>query len=109
MTTVSAHAVVDRAIERIHAEDTEGFLDLFTEDGHVDDWGRILRGRDEIRAWSDNELIGAHGRMTDIVETHTDDTATINAMWTSEHHTGRSAFEFHVDGDRITAMKITAG
>ncbi|WP_431948563.1 nuclear transport factor 2 family protein [Actinacidiphila sp. bgisy167] len=49
---------VRRAVEAANAHDTAGFLDLFTEDGAVDDWGRRFVGREALETWSDREFIG---------------------------------------------------
>lgn len=37
-------AVVERFITAINDADTDAFVACFTDDGYVDDWGRVLKG-----------------------------------------------------------------
>ncbi|HEY2479421.1 MAG TPA: nuclear transport factor 2 family protein [Solirubrobacterales bacterium] len=71
-------APVEAALAATNANDVDAFLDCFTRDGVVDDWGREFRGRDEIRAWSDREF------------------------------NGPSHFKFQIEGDKVTRMAIRA-
>jgi hypothetical protein len=54
---------VARLLEATNAEDTTSFLESFTEDGVVDDWGREFAGRDRIAEWDAAENIGVHSRI----------------------------------------------
>ncbi len=54
---------VRRAIEAANGGDTAAFVNLFTPDGVVDDWGREFAGRDAIRTWSDQEFIGVRVKL----------------------------------------------
>lgn len=100
-------AVVDRFLEVVRDGDTDGFLRLFTAEGKVDDWGRIFAGSRRIRAWSDEEFIGAQGRLSDVRVETTATTATVVAQWTSRRHTGPSRFVLLVDGVHLQSMTIT--
>ena len=51
--TVSLPAPVQAVFDATNAGDTAAFLDAFTADGVVDDWGREFRGHAEIQRWSD--------------------------------------------------------
>lgn len=86
----------------------DGFLGAFADPGAVDDWGRIFTGRDEIRAWSDVEFIGAKGTLE--VEEVSDgpDGFTVIGDWRSNHANGRSSFAF-VLGDGGQVEKVTIG
>lgn len=87
----------------------EPLLDAFTAGGVVDDWGRTFTGRDEIRAWSNREFIGARGTLAiEVVET-TDETITVVGDWHSTFANGRSKFVFETDGDKLTRMTIREG
>ena len=96
-------------IDTVNRHDQEGFLDAFTGDASVDDWGRSFTGRDAIKAWSDGEFIGAEGTMT-VTDTSVDgDTVTVIADWRSNHANGLSKFVFEVDGDKLRSMTIREG
>jgi hypothetical protein len=38
-------AVVDKVLAAVNSGDTDAFLDLFSADGEVDDWGSIYSGK----------------------------------------------------------------
>lgn len=96
-------------VETVNAGDTIGFLDSFTPNGVVDDWGRRFCDREAIRKWSDAEFIGADGRMTVTAVATGDDTVEVTADWRSTHANGLSLFVFTLAGDKIALMRISAG
>lgn len=96
-------------IETVNRHDEAGFLDAFTTDGAVDDWGRVFTGREAIKGWSDNEFIGATGTLTPEEVTIGDDGITVVGDWRSTHANGRSAFTFDVAGDKLARMTIREG
>lgn len=96
-------------IDTVNAHDAQGFLDAFTTDGTVDDWGREFTGRDAIKAWSDKEFIGSRGTLAVEDVDDTGDTVTVIGDWRSNHANGRSKFVFETDGDKLTKMTIREG
>ncbi|UVI36111.1 nuclear transport factor 2 family protein [Brevibacterium spongiae] len=96
-------------IDVVNAHDEQGFLDAFTSEGVVDDWGREFAGREAIKAWSDKEFIGATGTITPEEVTEDGDRVTVIGDWRSTHANGRSSFAFDLDGDRIAKMTIREG
>ena len=93
----------------VNAHDEHGFLDAFTEDGWVDDWGRKFTGREEIKAWSDKEFIGACGTL-DIERTREQDgQVTVIGGWTSNCANGPSKFTFDIAGGKLASMRIPEG
>ena len=77
-------------IDTVNAHDNQGFLDAFTPDGTVDDWGREFQGREAIKAWSDKEFIGATGVLTPEEVTVDGNDVTIIGDWRSTHEIGRA-------------------
>ncbi len=99
---------VERFVEAINQGDTEAFLDLFMSDGVVNDWGRRFVGRDEIRKWSDKELIGAKGRLTITTPPEQQGSKTIfMTEWKSSYFSGTGRFTISRGGDRIRELKIS--
>ncbi|GAA4753937.1 nuclear transport factor 2 family protein [Gordonia alkaliphila] len=95
-------------VETVNKHD-DAFLDFFTDDGFVDDWGRIFTGRDAIQDWSDKEFIGAKGTMT-VTQVDTDgDDIVVIADWRSSWANGLSRFTFRPAGDKFAAMIIREG
>lgn len=100
---------VSRFIDTVNRHDEDGFLNAFTSDGYVDDWGRVFRGRESIKAWSDKEFIGANGVLTVQEQTVDGDQATVVGDWASSHANGLSSFTFILAGDKLSAMVIREG
>lgn len=108
-TTPEVPSPIDDFIKAVNRHDEEAFLDSFTSDGSVDDWGRVFTGREAIKSWSDNEFIGANGTLTPEEVSESDDGTLIVGDWASNHANGRSAFTFQTDGDKISRMTIREG
>jgi len=93
----------------VNAHDEQGFLDAFTPEGSVDDWGRIFTGREEIKAWSDKEFIGARGRLDIESASEQDGQVTVIGDWKSNYANGRSNFIFEIQGSKLSRMAIREG
>lgn len=109
MTELQIPEPVASFIETVNRHDDAGFLDAFTADGAVDDWGRIFPDRESIKAWSDVEFIGAKGTLTPEEVAVAGDEITVIGDWRSNHANGRSSFAFVVAGDKIVRMTIREG
>jgi hypothetical protein len=102
-------AAVHRAIDAANGGDTEAFLDAFVDgEGAVDDWGRVFRGRDRIREWSDAEFIGQQVSL-DVTGVRSEGpTTVVSAQVGGDGFNGPSDFAFEVSGDKVVLMRITA-
>lgn len=109
MTQPQIPTTIANFIEVVNAHDEQGFLDAFTPDGTVDDWGREFVGREAVKGWSDKEFIGATGTITPEEVTDEGDRVTVIGDWASTHANGRSSFAFDLDGDKIAKMTIREG
>jgi len=107
--SVSIPEPVASFVDRVNDHDERGFLEAFTPDGVVDDWGREFRGREAIKGWSDVEFIGARGVLDVRSAETTPDGVTVVGDWRSRHANGLSSFAFRVEGDRIARMTIREG
>ncbi|GAB3354059.1 nuclear transport factor 2 family protein [Amycolatopsis echigonensis] len=109
MSEVEIPEPVASFVDAVNRHDDAAFLDAFTENGVVDDWGRSFSGRQKIKEWSDVEFIGSRGILTPEEVTASGDTVTVVGDWRSNHANGRSKFVFEVDGDRLAKMTIREG
>ncbi|MET9480752.1 nuclear transport factor 2 family protein [Streptomyces sp. NPDC006638] len=107
MSTMSVPAAVQRALDAANSADTEAFLDAFTLDGAVDDWGRVFGGRDAIRGWSDKEFIGVNVRLDVTGVNRSGDRVTVSAVVGGDGFNGPSDFTFVVADDGVSLMRIT--
>lgn len=97
-------------VDAVNAHDEDAFLDSFTADGYVDDWGRVFRGRAEIDGWSRKELIGATGTLTvHSVATAPTGEVVVVGDWRSSHANGLSRFDFALAEDKVASMTIRDG
>ena len=99
---------VQSALDAANAGDVDAFLDVFVDgEGAVDDWGRVFRGRDAIRGWSDTEFIGKQVTL-EVTGVRTDGTTTVvRAQVGGNGFNGPSDFAFEVSGDRVARMTIS--
>jgi len=109
MTTPTLPEPVSSFFEAVHSQDEDAFLGAFTDDGSVDDWGRVFTGRAQIKAWSDKEFLGSAGRLAVQSVEAEDGRVTVVGDWSSSYANGRSAFTFDLLGDRIRRMTIREG
>ncbi|MBO1900456.1 nuclear transport factor 2 family protein [Leucobacter weissii] len=102
----SLPAPVQRFVDAINAADTDAFVDAFTPDGLVDDWGRELHGPDGLRSWADTDAIGMNARITILSADVDGDTVTTRFDWASRRFNGRSEGIFVIAGDRLSSFTI---
>ena len=107
-TDESIPAAVQRALTAIDEQDTDAFVAAFGQDGFVDDWGRQFRGPEQIRSWSDNELIGKHATFSATQVSTPGNPITLLTQVGGDGFNGPSHFTFSVQGDEIASMTITA-
>jgi hypothetical protein len=108
MTTTELPPPVARAIDAVNAGDTEAFLSEFPAEGWIDDNGRRFTGHDEMRAWSDRELIGANSRFDVTGSEPIEGGVALDIEVASDGFNGYSRFAFGVEGEQLRSMAITA-
>ena len=101
-------APIQSALDAANAGDVEAFLDAFVDhEGAVDDWGRVFRGRDAIRGWSDSEFIGKQVTL-EVTGVRTDGATTVvSAKVGGNGFNGPSDFAFEITGDKVSQMTIS--
>lgn len=104
--TTSLPAPVAASIDATNAGDLQAFLDVFTPDGAVDDWGRVFTGPAEITGWSDNEFIGKNVTLAVTEPTTTGADTVVIATVGGDGFNGPSTFTYTVSGDKLSRMTI---
>jgi hypothetical protein len=99
---------VQSALDAANGGDVEAFVGAFVDGtGAVDDWGRVFRGRDAIRGWSDAEFIGKQVTL-EVTAVRTDGATTVvSAQVGGNGFNGPSDFAFEVSGDKVARMTIS--
>ncbi|MFI5890183.1 nuclear transport factor 2 family protein [Actinoplanes sp. NPDC051513] len=97
-----------RLVDAANANDIDAFLAGFTADGAVDDWGRVFRGAEKIRGWSDREFIGKQVSLTVERVRRSGDETVVSAAVGGKGFNGPSTFTFLTEGDLVARMTIRA-
>ncbi|MDX8450406.1 nuclear transport factor 2 family protein [Mesorhizobium captivum] len=97
---------IRRFVEATNAGDTEAFLETFTADAFLSDWGRSFRGREQIARWNQTDNIGVQSRL-DIVRIALSDGAHhVRIKVAGNGFNGEGDMTFTLDGDRIASLVI---
>lgn len=101
-------APISRFISTTNAADSDAFVALFTADGSLDDWGRVVHGHDGIRSWDSTDNIGKQSQfeLVDIGEEAAPDTYLVHLKVTGKGFNGVSPFRFTLRGDLIERVVI---
>lgn len=103
---MSIPAPVHAVVTAINEADIDAFVNAFTPDGYVDDWGRVLHGPEGVRSWGLSDAIGAGAQMR-VVEFQTEgDVTEIEFEWTSRVFNGTSRARVTTRGDLVSAFVI---
>ena len=97
---------VSRLLAATNAEDPIAFLDAFTEDGVVDDWGRRFEGRDRIAAWDAAENIGVHSRIEATSVRRSGDTVEFGVRVSGQGYNGGGTFTARLRDGRVAELMI---
>ena len=94
-------AAVAQLLQATNTEDRTLFLDAFTEDGVVDDWGREFAGRARIAEWDAGENIGVHSRIEATSVRRAGDTVEFGVRVTGDGYNGGGTFTAELKGGKI--------
>lgn len=104
--TVELPVPVQQLVDAINAGDTEAFVDSFTSDAVVNDWGRVLTGHDGVRSWAETDAIGQNAQMT-VQDATTDGNVTeLRFGWSSNRFNGTSSAFATVVGEKVSEFRI---
>lgn len=97
-------------IDTTNAADTEGFVALFTDEAHVEDYGRAFEGRPGAADWNQSDNIGRNAHF-DYVGCEPDpkggaDAFVVTVDVSGDGFTGRSTLHVTVDGEKISRLVI---
>jgi hypothetical protein len=97
---------VAQLLAATNAEDRASFLDSFTEDGVVDDWGRVFSGRARIAEWDAGENIGVHSRIEATSVRRDGDTVEFGVRVTGGGYNGGGTFTAHLRDGKVDRLLI---
>jgi ketosteroid isomerase-like protein len=100
---------IQQFIDTTNAGDSDGFVDLFTEDAYVNDWGREFHGHDGVRSWDRTDNIGkkSHFQFVDYRDGGEPDTYVVTLKVTGDGFNGTGPMEFVLTDGRIASLRIS--
>jgi hypothetical protein len=99
---------VQRMIEATNAGDNDAFVDAFTDDAYLEDWGREFRGRAGVASWNESDNIGRNAHFEAGGTVEQDGRYVVTLVVTGGGFNGTSDIAFEVEGDKIRSMVISA-
>lgn len=99
---------VARMVEATNSGDSTAFVDAFSDDAYLEDWGRGFRGRDGIAQWNQSDNIGRESHFEVRSVRPEGDGFVVTLEVSGGGFNGVSDFYFEVDGDAIRTMIIRA-
>lgn len=108
MSDITLPAPVQAFVDATNRADSDGFLDAFTADATLDDWGRTFTGRDGIARWNRTDNIGkqSHFEVLAIAPGPVRDSYVVTLRVTGSGYNGASPITFRLRDDRIAGVVI---
>jgi hypothetical protein len=108
-TTTLAQGVLPAArvyVDAVNRRDLEGLVNAFRPDGRIVDVSRTIAGRDAIRTWARNEVLGGSLHVVRIVERRPDGQKLL-VHWAPAGSNGWPAhYDFTVVGNQIALADL---
>jgi hypothetical protein len=98
---------IRRFVDATNAGDTEAFLDTFTSDASLTDWGRSFQGREHIAGWNQSDNIGVQSNLRIVRIAEIDGSYRVRIAVKGEGFNGEGDMVFTLDGDRIASLVIS--
>ncbi|MFJ9351197.1 nuclear transport factor 2 family protein [Streptomyces sp. NPDC101237] len=108
MTEISLPAPIKEFVDATNRGDSAAFVDAFTSDPVLEDWGRVFVGRDGIAAWNHSDNIGKQSRFEVLAaEPGSDpDIYVVTLRVTGNGYNGSSPITFQLREGRIDRLTI---
>ncbi|PRY69059.1 SnoaL-like protein [Glaciihabitans tibetensis] len=108
MTATSLPAPIQTFIDATNAADSDAFVDAFTSDAYLNDWGREFHGHDGVRAWNATDNIGvrAHFDFVGATPGKHPDSHTVTLTVSGDGYNGTGPMHFELRGGRIARLLI---
>ena len=97
---------IQRMIEATNAGDSEAFVECFTDDAYLSDWGREFHGHDGARSWDRTDNIGKHAHFEATGSRRDGEDDVVTLVVTGGGFNGTSDIRFTIRDDLIARMVI---
>ncbi|MEU8935651.1 nuclear transport factor 2 family protein [Streptomyces sp. NPDC048409] len=108
MTGISLPAPIQKFVDATNRGDSAAFLEAFTDDPVLDDWGRVFVGLDGVAAWNHSDNIGRQARfeVLDAEPGADPDSWVVTVRVTGNGYNGSSPITFQLHQGRINRLTI---
>lgn len=99
---------IQRFIDTTNEGDSAAFVDTFTDDAYLNDWGREFHGRAGVRSWDSTDNIGVKSHF-ELVEAREGSPGTwiVTLTVTGDGFNGTGPMEFQLRDGRIASLRIS--
>ncbi|WP_053382673.1 nuclear transport factor 2 family protein [Leucobacter celer] len=110
MTETHLPAPIRAFIDATNAGDSDAFVDAFTDDAYLNDWGREFRGHEGVRSWDRTDNIGVQTRfeLVDAQAADATETFIVTLTVSGNGYNGTGPMRFELRGGRIARLVIIA-
>ncbi|WP_210243589.1 nuclear transport factor 2 family protein [Mesorhizobium sp. B2-3-4] len=98
---------IRRFVEATNSGNNEAFLDTFTADAFISDWGRSFLGRGEISSWNQSDNIGVQSNLRIVRFEGDHDVCRVRMAVTGNGFNGEGDMMFKLDDGRISQLIIS--
>jgi hypothetical protein len=92
-------AAVSRMIDATNAGDSDAFVDSFTDDAYLEDWGRGFHGHEGVRSWDGSDNIGRRAHFEAVGSRRDQEDWIVTLRVTGGGFNGTSDIRFSLNGD----------
>ncbi|HEV2514978.1 MAG TPA: nuclear transport factor 2 family protein [Devosia sp.] len=101
-------SVIQRFIDATDAGDSDAFLETFTPDAFLSDWGRDFTGRAGIAKWNETDNIGVQSKFRLLeVEPNGAEAWRVRLAVSGNGFNGEGTMAFTLTGGRIARLVIS--
>ena len=99
---------IQRFIDTTNEGDSAAFVDTFTDDAYLNDWGREFHGHAGVRSWDSTDNIGVKSHF-ELVDAHEGSPGTwiVTLTVTGDGFNGTGPMEFQLRDSRIASLRIS--
>jgi hypothetical protein len=93
-------------IEATNRGDTAAFVDAFTEDAYLSDWGRVFNGRSGVASWNQTDNIGKQSHFDLVSFREVNGAYGVTLKVSGNGYNGTGEMMFTLEGDKISRLEI---
>lgn len=109
MTTDSLPEPIQRFIDTTNRGDSDGFVEAFTDDAYLNDWGREFHGHDGVRSWNRTDNIGKNSHFELMGHRPGEEAGSyvVTLRVTGDGYNGTGPMDFQLRDGRIASLRIS--